>query len=135
MQESEAFVRLLEHETMLGKTKFIITESITQNILIKCADNTLELNRFGHYFKIVWDIIRLKGDTSKLDLTKCRNWAEGITLEHDVSWATCESQPMHLPITQEQIYEWHHKLNQALVNGEVKFVPFNQMRYAAQELK
>lgn len=128
-------MRTFTHETVNGKTLYLITETITQNILIRCADNTFDLNKYGHLFKIVWDIIKVNKGLDIIDITTYKNWGDGITFEHDVSWATCESQPMLLPISNEQLYEWYHKLNHAIVNSEIKFVPYNQPRHGMQELK
>lgn len=128
-------MRVLDYRSMTKEIRYCIEESITSNILIACSDGQCDVNRFGHYFRIVWDIIKIEKNPLEIDLHTLKNVGPGIALEHNMGWATVGSRLFMLPITDEMIHEQYHLLNHALADGKITFSKLTEPKPPFQELK
>lgn len=103
--------------------RFLITEVITQNILISCADKTFTCDVFGRYARVVFDIYRLKQNdvTDALTLAELKFFGPTAADDYELMRAVAQSSVLHFPITLDKLNLIRTLVREALEHNRIPF--------------
>lgn len=101
----------------------MITEIVTQNILIPCKDDGWITNAYGHYVQIMYYIIRMRAsmEVDNITIGQLKNFGEAPIEFYEMQHARAVSPVLRLPIGHNDFILAAEQLKHVLADGKIHF--------------